>query len=305
MKAFVVVATKGRPQETYQLLNSLSRQTHEIEHIIVAGSNESDIAGLEKHPLVIAQNATVKTTDAGLTIQRNAGLDFIMHRHQHTLKPAGWFVVFFDDDFRLTENWIEACASGFESNERIMGIGGQVLADGITGSGFSELESEQFINGEIVPQKHIWSGEVVRNVPDLYGCNMAYRGSFAIKERFDENLPFYGWLEDVDYSVRASKKGELIYLPTAIGVHMGVPGGRTSGVRFGYSQLANPVYLLKKNTMPAKKAWLQISRNVVSNVFHTLTFNDSKDFKGRLYGNFLALFDLCKRKCHPSNVKSI
>lgn len=305
MKAFVVIATKGRPIETYELLNSLARQSYALEHIIVVGSSDADIAGLEQHPLVDAQQATVKTSDAGLTIQRNAGLDFIMHKHQYSLKPADWFVVFFDDDFRLQARWIEECAKAFESNNRLMGLGGQVLADGITGAGFTEDQASNFLTGVSAPEAHIWSGNTLRNVPDLYGCNMAYSGRFAFKERFDENLPFYGWLEDVDYSVRASKKGELIYLPNAIGVHMGVQGGRTSGVKFGYSQIANPLYLLKKQSMPGKKAFVQMSRNIASNLFNTVRFNTAKDYKGRLYGNLLAACDLLKRQCHPTKVKAL
>ena len=38
------------------------------------------------------------------------------------------------------------------------------------------------------------------------------------------------------------------------GVHLGNKRGRVSGLRFGYSQIANPIYLLQKGT-PDKPDW--------------------------------------------------
>ncbi len=305
MKAFVVIATKGRPKETYTLLDSLSNQSFDIENIIVVGSEDADVLGLASHPLSLSNKVSIKTTDAGLTIQRNAGLDFILHRYQHSLNPHDWFVVFFDDDFRPATNWVYACAEAFKANNRLLGLGGQVLADGISGVGLTETQAQAYISKELLPEPHEWSGNIGHSVPDLYGCNMAYRGSIANKARFDENLPFYGWLEDVDYSVNASKSGELTYLPAAKGVHLGVSGGRTSGIRFGYSQIANPLYLIRKQTMPKKKALLLMMRNIASNIFHTVTFKHSKDYPGRLYGNCLAFLDAVRRKCHPAKIKKL
>lgn len=305
MKAFVVVATKERPKETFQLLNSLAGQTYPLEGVIVVASDASDVAGLESHPLIYSKKASIEITDPGLTIQRNVGLDYIMHLHQHRFSPADWFVIFFDDDFRFTTNWVEECAKAFQSNPNLIGLGGQLLADGNMGASLSESEADGLLNQETPPHEHSWSGNVIREVPYLYGCNMAYRGSFAFKERFDENLPFCGWLEDVDYSVRASRKGDLIYLPTAIGVHLGVPASHIDGIQFGYLQISNPLYLLKKDTLTRKIAYMNISRNIATNLFRAIKFNQSKDYKSRLCGNLLAFLDLIKRKCRPSKVKSL
>jgi len=303
MKAFIVIATKGRPKETYELFNSLAAQTYQIEHIVVMGSHHEDVAKLDTHPICQEKKVTIDLTVAGLTTQRNAGLDYIKQQYQHTFDTKEWVVIFFDDDFRLAPNWLEECMTAFESNPNLIGAGGCVLADGIkTMQGYQEHDAMSFLDGKTRPKRHVWSGSATRLVKDLYGCNMAYRGTFALNERFDENLPYYGWLEDVDYSVRASKKGELRYLPNAKGVHLGVQGGRTSGVRFGYSQIANTLYLYQKETVALRKIVFLVARNVLSNIVRTITFRTKKDYRGRLYGNALAMIDLLKSKCHPMNV---
>jgi GT2 family glycosyltransferase len=60
---------------------------------------------------------------------------------------------------------------------------------------------------------------------------------------FDERLPLYGWQEDVDLSRRLAAFGTVVKVPAARGVHLSVKLGRNSGVRLGYSQIANPLYL--------------------------------------------------------------
>ena len=57
------------------------------------------------------------------------------------------------------------------------------------------------------------------------------------------------------FSYQLGQRGPICSLPDRLaGVHMGAKGGRTSGRRLGYSQIANPVYLLRKKTIPPKLA---------------------------------------------------
>ena len=64
--------------------------------------------------------------------------------------------------------------------------------------------------------------------------------------RFDENLPLYGWLEDIDFARSIAPYGRVVKSMLLRGVHLGVKRGRTSGVKLGYSQIANPLYMLEK-----------------------------------------------------------
>jgi GT2 family glycosyltransferase len=72
---------------------------------------------------------------------------------------------------------------------------------------------------------------------------------------FDENLPLYGWLEDVDFCRRLAPYGRIVRNARTAGVHLGSNSGRTSGVCYGYSQIANPLYLWRKALCPSIAHW--------------------------------------------------
>ncbi len=305
MKAFVVVATKGRPKETYTLLNYLEAQTFPIEKIVIVGSEASDVDGLETHPLAAQQKVTIKISEAGSCVQRNVGLDEVSVL-TNNIVAKDWFAVIFDDDFRPSANWIENSASLFTAEENAVGVGGKVLADGaVKGAPLTESDAIYYLNYRVPAEPHPWSGNLNRVTRGLYGCNMAIRGTFARTERFDENLPLYGWQEDVDYTIRAMSYGQLYYVASCEGVHMGVTGGRTSGVRFGYSQIANPIYLVRKGTMSKRYACKLMFKNFSSNVFYTIMFKRRKGCLERLIGNFKAIFDLTLNQCNPANITKI
>ena len=68
--------------------------------------------------------------------------------------------------------------------------------------------------------------------------------------RFDEGLPLYGWQEDIDFAARVARQGGALARTDAFaGVHCGVKTARSRGLPIGYSQVANPLYLVRKGTM--------------------------------------------------------
>ncbi len=296
MKAFIVIATKGRANETYTLLDYLARQSYPIEKIIIVGSEPKDIENLENHHLEKSNNVIVHlSTKVGLTIQRNVGLN-ALNAFTTGLNTHEWFVTFFDDDFRPADDWIKNAAKVYESHSDLVGLGGWVVADGVSTGSISEEQAKVYLQQHTGQSDHLSNSE---SPCGLYGCNMSFRGNVGSEVRFDENLPLYGWQEDIDYSTIAAKFGKLIYTNQCIGVHIGASSGRTSGVRFGYSQIANPLYLVKKGTMSSKFAFNLMSRNLASNIRRTATFNQTKDYKGRLYGNWVAFKDLIQSELHP------
>ena len=302
MKSFVIIATKGRAKETYMLLDYLARQDYPLEKIIVVGSEAKDVEHLDKHALAKSNHVVIQLSNkAGLTIQRNVGLNALTH-FTTGLSPQDWFVTFFDDDFRPADAWIKNAAKAFELHTHWVGLGGWVVADGINSDGISEEQAKLYLQQYTGQSYRVSNSEKKYG---LYGCNMAYRGNVASQQRFDEDLPFYGWQEDIDYGARATRLGKLYNTNQCIGVHMGVSSGRTSGVRFGYSQISNPIYLIKKGTMNRQFAFKLMARNIASNLIRTASFNQSKDYKGRLYGNWLACRDLALSRCHPLKVLEI
>ena len=53
---------------------------------------------------------------------------------------------------------------------------------------------------------------------------MAIRMSAAQGMRFDENLPLYGWQEDIDFTRRLGRHGRQVSTGAVTGVHLGGHG---------------------------------------------------------------------------------
>ena len=123
-----------------------------------------------------------------------------------------------------------------------------------------------------------------------------------VQELFDEILPLYGWQEDIDFSVRIRSYGRIVKSSGLRGVHLGIKAGRTSGVRFGYSQMINPIYLVRKGSMSWQHAAKLMSRNIAANLARSLFPEPWVDRRGRLRGNALALLDISKGLIAPGRI---
>jgi GT2 family glycosyltransferase len=123
--------------------------------------------------------------------------------------------------------------------------------------------------------------------------------------RFDEKLPLYGWQEDIDFSRRVAPYGQIVKARQLQGVHLGTKRGRTSGVRLGYSQIANPIYLIRKGSLSWKHAKMLMWRNLAANFARSIYPEPWIDRRGRLKGNFLALRDLVVGHLSPDRIMNL
>ena len=96
--------------------------------------------------------------------------------------------------------------------------------------------------------------------------------------------------------------GRIVQAEALTGIHLGVKGARTSGVKFGYSQIANPTYLIRKGTMSLKFGLRTMGRNLLSNFARVIRPEPHVDRFGRCKGNLRALFDLVTGRLHPRRI---
>jgi hypothetical protein len=115
----------------------------------------------------------------------------------------------------------------------------------------------------------------------------------------------YGWQEDIDFTSQLKRFGRVVGLTTLIGVHLGAKSGRESGVRLGYSQVVNPVYLMRKGTVPAKFALEMIGRNLAANTIKSIWPEPYADRRGRLKGNLLAASHLIRGRIEPEHILNL
>ncbi|MQB41509.1 glycosyltransferase [Rhizobium sp. ICMP 5592] len=278
----VIIATRGRPGVVSATVRHLlATQTLKPEAVIVSCIDLADAGDLVGHSEV-----TVVTGLPGLTTQRNTAL--------LSLPEETEIVAFFDDDFIADRNWLAAAARSFRDDSQIVGFTGRVLADGVNGPGIGFEEALRLV--EAAPPSD-WSW-IEPYSP--YGCNMAFRAQAIGETRFDERLVLYGWLEDRDFAAALAKRGgRFVKCAEAFGVHMGVKNGRISGERFGYSQVVNPIYMLRKGTMTGAKVANHIICNMAMNFTRAAWPEPFVDRRGRARGNLIAIADLLRGRLEP------
>jgi GT2 family glycosyltransferase len=287
----VAVATLGRPDDVADLLEGLQKQTRMADKVILSVTDiEKDAPPEDKR-----FGAEVLIGSKGLCAQRNRILEKVGHDFD--------YLVFFDDDYIPTKTALEGVISFFDDNPGVVGITGHLLADGILGPGLTRDEAVALIDEfDAKPAPALTRKNDQRG---LYGCNMAYRLSAIETERFDEKLPLYGWQEDVDFSNRLLAKGDLVETNAFVGVHRGTKRSRSPGKKLGYSQVANPLYLVKKGSMSRGRAYKLMIKNLIANHVKIMTPEPWVDRAGRANGNWHALFDVMRGKMDPEKINSL
>ena len=285
----VVIATRGRPHAVKRLVSHLAHQSKPPDHIFVVASEAADIAGLEGAQ---GRRLTLHLGRVGLTLQRNDGLALAGDRFAH--------IVFFDDDFVPSRFWIERMTQLFEARPHLAGLTGTVLADGASTAGIAPREGEAIVEKrDADPASSDSVHEDIGPYGGNVGCNMAFRLSVIRGLTFDERLPLYAWLEDADFGGQVVRRGRVARAGALWGVHLGIKAGRTRGVKLGYSQIANAVYLARKGTIPIAFLANRAIHNISINVVRAFWPEPFVDRRGRLLGNIIALADILLGRITP------
>lgn len=288
IRIFVGIATVGRPDLVRRTVDILADQTRAADGIVVAGAAAADVAGVA----AARGGPEVILSERGLCRQRNALLDHIGERADA--------VVFFDDDFIPAPDYLAQVERLFLDLPDIAGITGELVGDGIHALGYSVEEGLA-----LIARKAAAMDPAIRPRQALYGCNMAIRMADARGLRFDEALPLYGWQEDIDFTYRLGARGRLISTGRVTGVHLGTKGGRTSGRRLGYSQVANIVYLRRKGSMQPGLGGRLLRQNLLSNLVRSIRPEPHIDRRGRLIGNLIALKDWATGRIDPRRIETM
>lgn len=283
---YVVVATVGRAPLTRSTIDLLARQTRRPDRVIVVSVSPQDVEGVADSPV----RPDIVFAGRGLCRQRNRALDMI--------GDDAAYAVFFDDDFVPAPDYLDQVERAFERDPTLVGITGDLLADGINNRGYSVDDALA-----IIAARPAHPDPRLRARQALYGCNMAIRISAVQGLRFDEALPLYGWQEDIDFTTQLGRRGGLMSTALVTGVHLGAKSGRTPGKKLGYSQIANIIYLKRKGTMQPRLGERLMTANVIANLVRSVWPEPHVDRRGRLWGNVLAFADLTRGRLDPGKIE--
>jgi GT2 family glycosyltransferase len=282
LRIAVGIATAGRPAILAEALRLLAGQDRPPDRIVVCAPTSADVgAAADLTGVEICFGAR------GLPAQRNVILD---------RTDDCDVVLFLDDDFIPEAAYVGALERLHRAHPEVVMFTGEVLRDGVTTGGLSIAEAEAAI-AAAPPDVDPTPTEIYNG----YGCNMSVRRAVIDREgiRFDENLPLYGWLEDVDFSRALARYGSIARSRALRGVHLGNRSGRQPGKRLGYSQIANPVYIYRKGNLSLRRAVVQMGRNLAANFARLLRADPLVDRRGRALGNLLGLIDLLTGRLGP------
>lgn len=290
LEIVIGIATAGRREQMPLTFAELGKLATLPSRIVVCPASTADFdladAGAIGCPVESVHGAR------GLTAQRNLILSHC---------ESADVLVFLDDDFYPARDYIEQVRALFESSPDIVVATNHPPLDGATGPGIAHDDAVRAVAGMTMPAA---PSLLMEGTYGGYGCNMAIRMA-PVREhglRFDEALPLYGWLEDIDFTRRLAPFGRIVRCEGLRGVHLGTKRGRTSGLRLGYSQIANPVYLWRKGSMSAAYALRHMVKNLARNVSRALVPEPWVDRRGRLRGNLVAIGHLLRGRLDPRHI---
>lgn len=291
LRVAVLLASTGRPDSLAYGVSALLAQTQRPSRIILSVAGEADLPADPE----ILRHVETALGPRGLPAQRNTAL--------RLLGGDADVIVFFDDDYVPSRYCIEQIARFYTANPDVAGANGHLIDDGINTPGIGLAAAQRLVDA--YDQAPARSLDVIRPLEGLYGCNMTYRASAVEGVWFDERLKLYGWQEDIDFATQVSRRGRIVKTAAFAGVHQGVKNGRTSGVRLGYSQMVNPLYLRRKGTMGTRFALRLLVRNLVANHLKAIRPEPWVDRLGRVRGNWIGLADALRGRLTPERIETL
>ena len=285
----VGIATAGRRAQLTRTLNHLKNQSRPPERILICPADPADYDSAADD----GRGAPIELVwgRRGSCAQRNAIIDAA---HDADV------MIFFDDDFYPAHDYVERVERLFQKQPTVALATHWPILDGASSAGIRHEDALQALEAS----QAIVGDSIVTPTYGGYGCNMSVRMSVLRSHglRFDEHLPLYGWLEDLDLSRRMARYGRVVSDPSLRGVHLGTKSGKSSGLRLGYSQIANPIYMIRKGSMTHRYGLKQLARNVSANVARSIQPEEWVDRRGRLKGNIIAFKDLLSGRLDPERI---
>jgi GT2 family glycosyltransferase len=289
MRISVIISSINRRQVLHDTVLSLLGQTLQPAQVLL-----SVPAAEHVEPTTLALPKVERVlSSVGLTAQRNAGVAHV--------DPEADLVAFFDDDVELAPDCLERAATTFDAYPGLCLLTGDVLDDGARRGGIPREEARRIIAA--TPAFRPGETVTLHPVVSAYGCNMVVRRSVLTQVKFDERLPLYSWLEDLDFSHYCRQLGDVAYCAQMRLVHLAAISGRVSGHRFGFSQIMNSFYLNQKGSLPLKKMLVHCwAKPIIANLVLGLLPAGRINRRGRLAGNLIALAQVMRNHVCPEYI---
>jgi glycosyltransferase involved in cell wall biosynthesis len=235
----VIVTSKDRPAILAETIQTLLRQSHPPESILVVVDKPSDMDDLP-------EGCRAMIFSGSLTAKRNAGMGKV--------PVSSSLLLFVDDDVELHRDYALSACELFASHREIVAASGNALVD----AAIPRARAIAILAEARIPE---WQFKSRGRQSVLYGCNMIIRREAALQERFDEALPLYSFGEDYEISIRLRRRGLVGRFSTGLLVHLKASSGRLNRKRLAWSIIANNWYFIRKGSshLPPHLAYLRFA----------------------------------------------
>ena len=245
----LIIPTKNRETDLHKAISSVLAQTRKPNELIIvdAGTDASlcqRISGLVSGELSLVY----VNSSPGLPLQRNAGIR----------QSTGEIIVFIDDDSVLEPEYLEEIAAAFGGDsERVIGAICSRITNLPASDRFSKAFTSVFMlgsagDGAIKKSGFLsspYESETPKLVEFLSGGVMSIRREVFYHARFDENLPGWAPMEDVDIARQILKLGyQILYLPKARQRHYPSPSERLNDYEVARMMTRNHYYMFTKHS---------------------------------------------------------
>ncbi len=270
----LVIPTFERPAAVTTLLDALlPLEDTPSDVVIVDGSRGRATAdALEVWVAAHAPRFDVSyvRSPAGLTLQRNVGLD----------ASTGAFVYYLDDDCIPFPGYFQAIRDVFANDTAgsVGAVAGAIVNNmGGTLAWRWRIRFALGLARRVEPGSYLASGVSVpittvpgfsgtRRVQVVPGCAMSYRREALERHRFSLYFSGYSQSEDLEMSLRLGREWTLLWCGDAHVSHNHAPQGRPDAARKGRMEVRNRYFIWKRYVTPgivdAVKFWLDFAYGV-------------------------------------------
>lgn len=241
----VVMCTYRRARSMEGFLDSLAEQTERpVRLIIVDASPDTETEELVRNRRgeLAASVAYFRVAGPlkGLTRQRNFGIRWVDTD----------LVAFFDDDVVLRPGCLAEMERVHRATEGAVGVGGYTEGSYMPPDRLWRTRRTLGIVGDLRPGSYQRSGmsvpwaflpptDDVVEADWLPGCAMMWKTAVLREIGFSESFEGYAQGEDLDFSLRARRKGKLLVAGAARFLHLFDESGRPDHVKMGFMALYN------------------------------------------------------------------
>jgi GT2 family glycosyltransferase len=255
----VAVCTLSRPESMSRFLGSLGEQDRFPDQLVIVDASRDS----ETERIVESFSASRSGLDVVYVRVQAPLVGLTRQRNQALIRTETELVAFFDDDILLRPGCLRELEAVHRSEAGTVGVAAYIENErsspnllwrlrrrlGIV----SELEPGRYTrSGMSIPWSFLTPGEGTRAGDWLPGGATMWRTEVARELGFLEAFEGYGQGEDLEFSLRAGRRGRLLLARSARVLHEHVEGGRPSAFRLGYMAVYNR-YQVHRRGLPNRR----------------------------------------------------